>query len=80
MGTRQVFALWAFVGVRLGVVLCWNILVLRKSLKSLHAKSQLFSCYSFRDLRVHTDGRTDVQADMACSTWLVILIKKIYTL
>jgi len=36
----------------------WN-LALRKNLRNLHAKSQLPSSYSFRDVSVHTDKRTD---------------------
>jgi len=46
----------------------------------LHVKSQHSSSYSFRDLSVNTDRRTDRQTDMTRSTRLVILIKNIYTL
>jgi len=42
-----------------------------KNLKNLHAKSQLSSFNSFRDLRADADGRMD----MGSSTRLVILIK-----
>jgi len=46
--------------------LAWrNKLALRKKLRNLHAKSQLSSFCSFRDLSVHTDGRKDGQTDMA---------------
>jgi len=59
-----------------GVAHCWNKLAPRKKLRNLHAKSEQPSSYSFRDLSVHPDRQTD----MARSTWLVILIKNIYTL
>jgi len=52
----------------------------RRKPSNLHAKSQHSSAYSFRDLRVRTDRRTDGQTGMARSTCLVILIKNIYTL
>jgi len=53
--------LWAYgiVGVKVGVAPCWNKLELRKKLRNLHTKSQLFNFCSFRDLSVHPDGQTD---------------------
>jgi len=71
-GARRVLALWA-------LEWAWHPAETKmrcEALKSLHAKYQLSSFYSFRDLSVHTDGQTD----MARSTRLVTLIKNKYTL
>jgi len=62
------------VGVRVGVAPCISSLALSKKLKNLHAKSQLYSFYSFRDLCVHTDGQIGGQTVMARSTRLVFQI------
>jgi len=56
VGARRFLALWEC--VRVGVVPCWNKHVWRRKPKNLHAKSQISSSYSFRDLSVHTDRPT----------------------
>jgi len=61
------------VGVRVGVVPCWNKRALRIRLRNLHAKSQLPSSYSF--IQISAFIQTGGQTDMARSTRLVILIK-----
>jgi len=62
-----------FVGVRVAVAPCW--LALRKKLRNLHTKSQLFSFCSSRDLHVHPDGQTDgfeaSQALINCERFII---------
>jgi len=59
VGARRVLVLWSIVNVRVGVAPCWNKLALRRKSNNLHAKSQHSCSYSFRELCVHTDRRTD---------------------
>jgi len=55
-------------------------LALRRKPMNLHAKSQHSCSYSFRDLSVYTDKRTDGQTDMARSNRLVIDYQILVTL
>jgi len=54
VGSTGLCGLWA-------LEWAWHIRVtnLRKKLRNLHAKFLFYSLCCFRDLGVHTDGRTD---------------------